>query len=77
MKSTSLQNKPSKEGLLTERYLLFDGECAVCTSLARNIERETNGWLVAHSLRDPAIQRTLARARPEMEMGTDLARNRA
>ncbi len=24
-----------------ERYLLFDGKCAVCTSLARNIERET------------------------------------
>lgn len=47
-----------------ERYLLFDGGCTLCTGLAQDIERETNGWLTARSLRDPAMKALLDQERP-------------
>lgn len=47
-----------------ERYLLFDGGCMLCTGLAQDIERETNGWLTVKSLRDAAMKELLDKARP-------------
>jgi hypothetical protein len=47
-----------------ERYLLFDGGCVLCTGLAQAIEQETQGWLTAKSLRDPAMRELLDNARP-------------
>jgi hypothetical protein len=48
-----------------ERYLLFDSGCSVCTGLAQAIERESNGWLTARSLRDAEMQALLKETRPE------------
>lgn len=39
-----------------KRYLLFDAGCAACTALARSVERESQGWLEARSLREPEVQ---------------------
>lgn len=46
------------------RYLLFDSGCAQCTELAQAVAQATHGGLEARSLRDPAMQRLLAQARP-------------
>lgn len=46
------------------RTLLFDSGCAPCTGLARAIERETDGWLVARSLHEPDVRALLDNARP-------------
>lgn len=50
---------------MMERYLLFDSGCSLCNTLAQDIERESNGWLQARSLRDPEIHIQLDRARPD------------
>ncbi|WP_157595101.1 hypothetical protein [Plesiocystis pacifica] len=42
-----------------KRYLLFDGECVLCTGLAEEVEGESGGWLEARSLDDPDIQALL------------------
>jgi predicted DCC family thiol-disulfide oxidoreductase YuxK len=47
-----------------ELSLLFDSGCAVCTKLARAIERETEGWLAARSLHEPEVRALLDQARP-------------
>lgn len=47
------------------RYLLFDAGCMKCSKLAQAIEQETNGWLVANSLRDPEMQIMLTLAKPD------------
>lgn len=46
------------------RFLLFDSGCALCSGLASAIERESDGWLSARSLRDKRIQGVLNRERP-------------
>lgn len=50
---------------MVERYLLFDSGCGRCTKLAYEIEQESEGWLAARSLRDPAIRVLLEQARPD------------
>jgi len=47
-----------------QRTLLFDSGCALCTGLARAIEREADGWLIARSLQEPDIRALLDTARP-------------
>jgi hypothetical protein len=47
-----------------QRYLLFDSGCSVCTRLAEDIERASDGWLMARSLRDPEMKVLLDIARP-------------
>lgn len=47
------------------RYLLFDSGCVVCTDVAQSIERATDGWLLARSLRSADMQELLVRARPD------------
>jgi hypothetical protein len=49
---------------MTERYLLFDSGCSVCTRLAEDIEQASDGWLMARSLRDPDVKTLLDAARP-------------
>ena len=49
---------------MTHRYLLFDSGCSVCTRLADDIERASDGWLAARSLRDPDVQTLFDAARP-------------
>lgn len=46
------------------RYLIFDSGCSVCSELAREIVRTSEGWVVAKSLRDPSIQSMLDRSCP-------------
>lgn len=50
-----------------ERYLLFDSGCSLCTQLARDIEKESDGWLAAHSLGDPEMQKLLDEAKPDWQ----------
>lgn len=52
----------SKESV--HRFLLFDSACQVCSHLAREVERETGGLLLARSLREPEVQVWLSQARP-------------
>lgn len=47
-----------------DRFLLFDSGCSLCSALASEIERETDGWLTARSLRDQEVQAWLDRAQP-------------
>ena len=47
-----------------QRYLLFDSGCSVCTRLADEIECASDGWLAAHSLRDPDVKTLLDAAKP-------------
>lgn len=47
-----------------ERYLYFDSACPVCTDMARKIQVEANGWLVAKPLRDEEAQKVLDQTRP-------------
>jgi predicted DCC family thiol-disulfide oxidoreductase YuxK len=49
---------------MSERYLLFDGGCSVCATLAREVETLSEGRLGVRSLRDPEVQALLDRARP-------------
>jgi predicted DCC family thiol-disulfide oxidoreductase YuxK len=49
---------------MSERYLLFDGGCAVCAALAREVETLSGGRLGVRSLRDPEVRALLDRARP-------------
>lgn len=51
-----------QKGIDMERFLLFDAGCVLCSQLAHSIERESNGWLSVHSLREPAMQSLLDRA---------------
>jgi predicted DCC family thiol-disulfide oxidoreductase YuxK len=46
------------------RYLLFDSGCSVCTGLAQDVERESDGRLAILSLRDPRVQSLLGKAKP-------------
>jgi len=48
----------------TQTFLLFDSACSACSQLAREVERETGGMLVARSLREPDLQVWLKQARP-------------
>jgi len=48
-----------------QRYLLFDSDCAACTSVAQSIEQILGGWLTACSLRHPRMMQLLDRARPK------------
>lgn len=50
-----------------ERYLLFDSGCRICTQLAQDIERESGGWLKAHTLRDPAMLDMVRKAQPDWQ----------
>lgn len=50
-----------------QRYLLFDSGCSICTDIAASIEEESNGWLEARSLRDPAMKVLLDRAKPSWQ----------
>jgi hypothetical protein len=47
-----------------KRYLLFDSGCSLCSKLAQDIEGVADGWLIARSLRDTAMQALLDEARP-------------
>ncbi len=47
-----------------ERYLLFDSGCRICAQLAQDVERESGGWLKAHTLRDPAMLDMVRKAQP-------------
>ena len=47
-----------------ERYLLFDASCLTCSALARSIESETQGWLIARSLHESEMQQLLTQAKP-------------
>lgn len=47
-----------------ERYLLFDSGCTTCSGIARLVEQESGGLLIAASLRDPEMQRLIKRANP-------------
>lgn len=47
------------------RYLLFDAGCFACTAIAGDVERETEGWLTARGLSEPAVRATLSKARPD------------
>ena len=47
------------------RYLLFDSGCIVCTDVAQSIERATDGWLIAKSLRSADMQDLLTRVQPD------------
>ncbi|WP_448605331.1 hypothetical protein [Thermoflexus hugenholtzii] len=49
---------------MTERYLLFDSGCAVCTALAREVEALSGGRLGVRSLREPEVQALLNQACP-------------
>ncbi|WP_448590726.1 hypothetical protein [Thermoflexus hugenholtzii] len=49
---------------MTERYLLFDSGCAVCTALAREVEALSGGRLGVRSLREPEVQALLNQAHP-------------
>ncbi|WP_448595204.1 hypothetical protein [Thermoflexus hugenholtzii] len=49
---------------MTERWLLYDAGCSVCAALAREVETLSGGRLRVRSLRDPAVQALLDRARP-------------
>jgi predicted DCC family thiol-disulfide oxidoreductase YuxK len=49
---------------MRQRYLLFDSGCSVCTRLAEDIERASDGWLAARSLRDPDVKTLLDAAQP-------------
>ena len=48
-----------------KRYLLFDSGCIKCSKVARTIEKEVNGWLVADSLHNPQMQELLDRVKPD------------
>lgn len=50
-----------------KRYLLFDSDCSTCSKIARAIEHEVAGQLIARSLRDPEIQALLNQANPEWQ----------
>jgi len=47
-----------------KRYLLFDSHCSLCITLARNIEQESDSWLMARSLHDVEMQAILNRTHP-------------
>lgn len=47
-----------------ERYLLFDSGCSLCSNLAQSVQAESNGLLMARSLREPAIQAILNEVKP-------------
>ena len=49
---------------MTERWLLYDAGCSVCAALAREVETLSGGRPRVRSLRDPAVQALLDRARP-------------
>lgn len=46
------------------RYLLFDSGCAVCSGVAYDVEKASNGWLTAKSLRDAEMKAILDNVRP-------------
>lgn len=48
-----------------QRYLLFDSSCGVCSRLAKRIESEATGKLVARSLHDPEIVKMLNTAKAD------------
>ncbi len=52
-----------------ERYLLFDSGCALCTDIAKEVEKETRGWLTARSLRDPKVKALLDQTLPGWRWG--------
>lgn len=47
-----------------KHFLLFDSDCSLCTGLAAAVERESDGLLIAKSLRDQEMLRILERVRP-------------
>ncbi|WP_283136576.1 hypothetical protein [Rhizohabitans arisaemae] len=47
-----------------KRYLLFDGGCRLCTSVARGVEEDAGHWLQARSLHDPEMAALLGEHRP-------------
>lgn len=49
----------------TKRYLLFDASCALCSDLAGDVERASDGALVTKSLYAPDAIQLLKRARPK------------
>ncbi len=48
----------------THTFLLFDSACSACSALAREVERVTEGLLVARSLHESEVQTWLNQARP-------------
>jgi hypothetical protein len=48
----------------THTVLLFDSACSACSVLAREVERVTEGLLVARSLHESEVQAWLNQARP-------------
>lgn len=50
-----------------ERYLLYDSGCSTCSKMARAIEQEVDGQLIARSLHDPDIQNLLNQANPHWQ----------
>ncbi len=47
-----------------KHFLLFDSDCSLCRGLAAAVERESDGLLIAKSLRDQEMLRILERVRP-------------
>lgn len=51
----------------TQRYLLFDSSCSLCSDLAGEVERASGKKLLTKSLYDPDALALLKRARPDFE----------
>jgi methylamine dehydrogenase accessory protein MauD len=50
---------------MVERYLLFDASCALCSDLAGDVERASDGKIITKSLYAPDALEMLKRARPD------------
>ncbi len=50
-----------------ERYLLFDASCALCSDLAGDVERASDGKIITKSLYAPDALALLKRARPDFK----------
>lgn len=53
-----------RKATVIQRYLLFDSTCSVCSGLARDVEKHSDGRLDAQSLYDSKIQQLLDKATP-------------
>jgi hypothetical protein len=42
-----------------QRFLLFDSGCAVCSSVAEQVEQDAGGWLQVRDLNDPEMRQLL------------------
>lgn len=50
-----------------DRYLLFDSGCNTCSRIAKEVEREIDGFLAVRTLRDPKMQELLGRVKSDWQ----------